>query len=62
MSNIISATLIRMASGMYDALAPGQVVDGPAVIESATTTVLLGPSDRSMTTSFGWLDVKVGTG
>jgi N-methylhydantoinase A len=29
-----------------DALAPGQIVEGPAVVESATTTVLLRGGDR----------------
>ena len=43
----------------FDALAPEQVVDGPAVIESATKSVLLRSGDRSRTTAFGWLDVEV---
>ena len=43
----------------FDALAPGQVIEGPAVIESATTSVLLRPGDRGRTTPFGWLDVEV---
>ena len=45
----------------FDALAPGQAIDGPAVIESATTTVLLRPGDRMRTTGFGWLDIQVGS-
>jgi N-methylhydantoinase A len=44
----------------FDALAPGQGVDGPALIESATTSVLLRPGDRMRTTAFGWLDIEVG--
>ena len=44
----------------FDALAPGQVIEGPAVIESATTSVLLRSGDRSRTTDFGWLDIQVG--
>ncbi|KAB2848770.1 MAG: hydantoinase/oxoprolinase family protein [Hyphomicrobiaceae bacterium] len=43
----------------FDALASGQAIEGPAIIESATTTVLLRPGDRSATTGFGWLDIKV---
>jgi N-methylhydantoinase A len=43
----------------FDALAPDQVVEGPAVIESATTSVLLRSGDRMRTTAFGWLDVQV---
>ena len=44
-----------------DDLAPGQIIDGAAVVESATTTVLLRPGDRAGTTAFGWLDIQVGT-
>ena len=43
----------------FDALAPAQIISGPAIIELATTTVLLCPGDRSTTTSFGWLDIKI---
>ena len=30
----------------FDHLAPGQEIDGPAIVESAMTTVLLRPGDR----------------
>ena len=43
----------------FEALAPGQAIDGPAIIESATTTVLLRPGDRARATAFGWLDIDV---
>ncbi len=43
-----------------DALAAGQIMAGPAIVESATTTVLLRQGDRATTTAFGWLDVTVG--
>jgi len=43
-----------------DALAPGQVIDGPAVLEAATTTALLCAADRATVTALGWLDVAVG--
>ena len=43
----------------FDALAPDQAIEGPAVIESATTSVLLRSGDRLCTTDFGWLDVQV---
>jgi N-methylhydantoinase A len=46
----------------FDALAPEQAIDAPAVVESATTSVLLRPGDRARTTSFGWLDIEVGRG
>jgi N-methylhydantoinase A len=43
----------------FDALAPGQVVEGPAIIESAMTTVLLRPGDRATVTPLGWTDIAV---
>jgi N-methylhydantoinase A len=43
----------------FDQLAPGQHIDGPAVIESATTSVLLRPGDRARSTDLGWLDIEV---
>jgi N-methylhydantoinase A len=43
----------------FDDLAAGQVVDGPALIETATTSLLLRPDDRAQTTAFGWLDVQI---
>jgi N-methylhydantoinase A len=42
-----------------EALAPGQAIEGPAIIESATTTVLLRPGDLARTSSIGWLDITV---
>jgi N-methylhydantoinase A len=46
----------------FDALAPGQEVTGPALIESATTTVLLRPGDHALTSAIGWLHVSIGDG
>ena len=43
-----------------DELAPGQVIDGAAIVESATTTVLLRAGDRATATPLGWLDIQVG--
>ena len=43
-----------------DALAPGQRVAGPAIIESPTTTILLRGHDTATVTPFGWLDIAVG--
>jgi N-methylhydantoinase A len=43
----------------FDALAPAQHVAGPAVIESAMTTVLLRPGDAVSVTAQGWLDIAV---
>jgi N-methylhydantoinase A len=44
------------------ALAADQVVAGPALIESDTTTVLLRAGDRARFDVRGWLDVAVGLG
>jgi N-methylhydantoinase A len=43
----------------FDDLAAGQVVEGPAIVESSTTTVLLRQGDRAEATPLGWLDVAV---
>jgi N-methylhydantoinase A len=42
----------------FEALAPLQTIDGPAVVEAATTTVLLRPGDRATATALGWLDIR----
>jgi N-methylhydantoinase A len=42
-----------------DALSPGQSLDGPAVVETATTTALLRPGDRALVTPLGWLDIRL---
>ncbi len=44
----------------FDALAPGQAIAGPAIVESAMTTVLLRPGNRAAVTPHGWLDIAVG--
>jgi N-methylhydantoinase A len=43
----------------FDGLAPGQTVAGPAVIEAATTTVLLRPGEPAQVTEIGWLDIAL---
>ncbi len=43
----------------FDALAPGQAIAGPAIVESAMTTVLLRPGDGATVTEHGWLDVSI---
>ncbi|MSP49338.1 MAG: hydantoinase/oxoprolinase family protein [Alphaproteobacteria bacterium] len=43
----------------FDGLARGQAIDGPAIVESATTTVLLRSGDRATVTPEGWLDIAV---
>jgi len=42
-----------------DALSAGQIFEGPAIVESATTTALLRPMDRARATEHGWLDVTI---
>jgi N-methylhydantoinase A len=44
----------------FDGLAPGQVIAGPAIVESAMTTVLLRPGNNATVTPHGWLDIAVG--
>ena len=43
----------------FDTLAPGQAITGPAIVESAMTTVLLRPGNSATVTPHGWLDIAV---
>jgi N-methylhydantoinase A len=43
----------------FAALAEGQVIEGPAIVESDTTTVVLRAGDRATTTEQRWLDIGV---
>src|SRR5439155_538135 len=43
-----------------DALPAGHEVKGPAVFESAATTVLVREGERVTITSHGWLDIRIG--
>jgi N-methylhydantoinase A len=42
-----------------DRVAAGQPLAGPAIVESETTTVLLGDGDTARVTHLGWLDITV---
>jgi len=42
-----------------DGLVPGQELKGPAVVESATTTVVVRDGERVTVTPHGWLDVAL---
>ena len=42
-----------------DSLVPGQRIQGSAILESATTTVLLRAGDAARTTPHGWLDIEI---
>ena len=44
----------------FDDLTAGQSVEGPAIVEASTTTVLLRPGDRAVTTPQRWLDIRMG--
>jgi N-methylhydantoinase A len=43
----------------FDAVSPGHAIAGPAILESAMTTVLLRPHDSARVTPHGWLDIAV---
>ena len=43
----------------FAALAPDQALEGPAIVESETTTVLLRPGDAARMDGRGWLDIAV---
>jgi N-methylhydantoinase A len=44
----------------WQAMLPGHEVKGPAIFESATTTVLIRHGDRALVTPHGWLDIRLG--
>ena len=43
----------------FDSLRAEQVIVGPAIVESATTTVLLRDGDQARTTAERWLDIRI---
>jgi N-methylhydantoinase A len=43
----------------FDTLAPAQAIGGPAIVESAMTTILLRASERAVVTELGWLDIAL---
>jgi N-methylhydantoinase A len=45
----------------FDALAPKQTIAGPAIVESAMTTVLLRRGETAKVTALGWLDITLPT-
>jgi len=51
---------VEIAVHRMDALATGQEVKGPAIFESATTTVLVREGERVTVTPNGWLDIRLG--
>ncbi len=43
-----------------DDLKPGQGLEGPAIVEAETTTVVINSGDRLTVNALGWLDIRVG--
>jgi N-methylhydantoinase A len=43
-----------------DDLEPGQGLEGPAIVEAETTTVIINTGDRLTVNALGWLDIRVG--
>ncbi|MCX8133445.1 MAG: hydantoinase/oxoprolinase family protein [Roseococcus sp.] len=50
----------RLPVYAFEALAAGQAIAGPAIVESATTTVLLLPGDAARMRAEGWLEISLG--
>ncbi len=42
-----------------EALAPGHALEGPAIIEAETTTVIVNSGDRVAVNDLGWLDIQL---
>jgi N-methylhydantoinase A len=42
-----------------DDLEPGQALEGPAIIEAETTTVVINAGDQLSVNALGWLDIRV---
>ena len=42
-----------------DDLKPGQGLEGPAIVEAETTTVIINTGDRMTVNALGWLDIRV---
>lgn len=43
----------------FDRLLPGHSLEGPAIIEAETTTVLVDTGDRGSVNALGWLDISL---
>jgi N-methylhydantoinase A len=42
-----------------DQLRPGNKIEGPAIVEAETTTVLVGDGDQIEVNDLGWLDIRL---
>ncbi|WP_372622996.1 hydantoinase/oxoprolinase family protein [Falsiroseomonas sp.] len=56
---VIAGALHDLPVWSFAELAPDQRVEGPAIVESDTTTVLLLPGDSARLDARGWLEVEV---
>jgi N-methylhydantoinase A len=45
-----------------ESLAPGQSMQGPAIIEAETTTVVISAADHVTVNALGWLDIRLAEG
>ncbi len=52
---------VEVAVLRFGDLRAGQSIQGPAIVEADTTTVLLLPEDVAIVTDMGWLDIAVGS-
>jgi N-methylhydantoinase A len=43
----------------FDKLQPGHALEGPAIIEAETTTVLIDTGDHVSVSALGWLDIAL---
>ena len=43
-----------------DDLTPGQTLEGPAIVEAETTTVVINEGDVLSVNALGWLDIRIG--
>ncbi|CEJ13574.1 Acetophenone carboxylase gamma subunit [bacterium YEK0313] len=44
----------------FGSLMPNHRISGPALVESETTTILVGPADTLTVNALGWLDIAIG--
>jgi N-methylhydantoinase A len=42
-----------------DDVRPGHIIEGPAIVEAETTTVVINAGDRLSVNALGWLDIRV---
>ena len=50
---------MEMPVHQMDRLPTGQEIKGPAIFESATTTVVIRAEERALVTAQGWLDIAI---